>query len=43
MGAAEKLDDIVDVRVIPSFYVLDKDKKILDKNLTFEEVQTRLR
>jgi peroxiredoxin len=39
IGASDKADEIFDIRLSPSFYVLDKDGKILNKNVPLEGVK----
>ena len=37
VGGSDNIDDIYDLRVIPSFYVVGPDKKIILKNVNAEQ------
>lgn len=39
VGTCDGLDEVYDVRFIPSFYLLDREHKIINKNLTLANVQ----
>ncbi|MGN0212083.1 MAG: DUF5106 domain-containing protein [Muribaculaceae bacterium] len=39
IGACEDADDTFDIRFTPSFYILDRDHKIVEKNLNLETVK----
>lgn len=38
VGASENVDELYDLRLTPAFYVIDKDDKIIGKNITAEQV-----
>ncbi len=38
-GASEEVEDNYDIRFSPSFYLLDKDHKIVSKNMNLDEVK----
>lgn len=40
IGACEDVDDNYDIRFSPSFYLLDKDHKIVNKNMNLDEVKS---
>ena len=40
IGASEEAGDNYDIRYSPSFYLLDKDHKIVDKNINLEAVKS---
>lgn len=42
VGAWEDADEYYDLRVLPSIYLLDKEKTILEKHLTVEDLISRL-
>ena len=38
-----KNDEIYDLKAIPTLYLLDKDKKVVLKDVTFEQVENYLK
>lgn len=40
IGASEDADTKYDLRLIPNIYILDKDKKIIMKNATLNDLHT---
>ena len=38
VGASEDAEDIFDIRLSPTFYIIDSEKKIILKNAPVEEV-----
>ena len=41
-GCCESIDELYDIRFIPSFYLLNREHKLVGKNLTLEDVQQLL-